>query len=162
MNRYAFRRAALADAPLLAAWRAAPHVAAWWSQETRLDAAWFAAPEVRRWIVGLEGRDFAFIQDYSVHAEPGHHFAHLPPGSRGIDQFIGDPEMLGQGHGPGFIAAHAQRLFAEGAPVVATDPHPDNGRAIAACRNAGFAVSGPPRDTPWGPILPMTKGRATP
>ncbi|WWR55751.1 hypothetical protein RV999_26300 (plasmid) [Sinorhizobium meliloti] len=39
------------------------------------------------------------MQDYTVHGWDDHHFAHLAKGSRGIDQYIGDPEMVGVGHG---------------------------------------------------------------
>ncbi len=46
-------------------------------------------------------------------------------------------------------------LFNEGAPVIGTDPHPANERAIAVYRKLGFEPSGPPRDTRWGLILPM-------
>jgi aminoglycoside 6'-N-acetyltransferase len=39
--------------------------------------------------------------------------------------------------------------------VVATDPHPDNARAIAACEKAGFRIAGNPVQSEWGLILPM-------
>ncbi len=95
------------------------------------------------------------MQDYTVHGWDDHHFAHLPKGSRGIDQFIGAPDMMGLGHGSAFISARLQALFAAGAPVIATDPHPDNARAIAAYRKLGFKSLGPPMDTQWGRILPL-------
>jgi len=83
------------------------------------------------------------------------HFANLPTGSRGIDQYIGDPEMIGLGHGTALINARMQVLFAEGAPVIATDPHPDNHRAIAVYQKLGFEPSGSPQETEWGMIVPM-------
>ncbi|WP_425471749.1 GNAT family N-acetyltransferase [Rubellimicrobium rubrum] len=60
---------------------------------------------VVKWIVEFDGRPFAFAQDYDPHAWDGHHFAHLPPGSRGLDQFIGEADMLGRGHGSAFGAS---------------------------------------------------------
>lgn len=99
------------------------------------------------------------MQDYTVHGWEDHHFAELPKGSRGIDQYIGDPEMIGVGHGSAFIGARMQTLFDQGAPVIATDPHPDNERAIAVYRKLGFEPSGPPQETKWGLILPMLARR---
>jgi len=99
------------------------------------------------------------MQDYTVHGWENHHFFGLPKGSRGIDQFIGEPDMIGKGHGPAFISARVRDLFEEGAPVVATDPHPDNAQAIAAYKKSGFSEFGPPQETPWGRILPMKASR---
>jgi len=140
---------------MLVEWRSNPHVRAWWSAAEPYDAADLADPRVARWIVSNAGRPFAFIQDYTVHGWDDHPFAYLPTGSRGIDQYIGDPEMVGVGHGSAFIAMRMQALFAEGAPVIATDPHPDNARAIAVYRKLGFEPVGPPQETQWGLALPM-------
>jgi len=83
----------------------------------------------------------------------------LPKGSRGIDQYIGDPEMVGVGHGSAFIGARMQVLFDAGAPVIATDPHPENKRAISVYRKLGFEPVGPAEETQWGLILPMLARR---
>ena len=112
-------------------------------------------PWVSRRIVAHNGKPFAYMQDYSVHAEPDHHFAHLPPGSRGTDQYIGGPAMLGRGHGTALIRQRMAELFAAGAPALGTDPHPDNARAIAVYGKLGFLISGLPQQTPWGLVLPM-------
>jgi aminoglycoside 6'-N-acetyltransferase len=63
-------------------------------------------------IVSFEGRPFAYAQDYAVHVWPQPHFAHLPSGSRAIDSFIGEPDMIGRGHGStsAGAGAPAQRL----------------------------------------------------
>lgn len=85
---YTFRPLRADDLPLLARWRAAPRVAEWWGAADEPEEP--AEEGVAKWIVELDGRPFAFMQDYDPHAWEGHHFAHLPPGSRGIDQFIGE------------------------------------------------------------------------
>lgn len=154
-NAYSFRKATLADIGLLQAWQANPHVAEWWDAGAPYDEAALADPRVARWIVSVSDRPFAFMQDYSVHGWQDHHFGDLPKGSRGIDQFIGDPEMIGLGHGSAFIGARLRILFDQGAPVIATDPHPDNARAIAVYNKLGFEIAGPPQATRWGLILPM-------
>jgi aminoglycoside 6'-N-acetyltransferase len=154
-HQYSFRRATADDLPLLAAWQANPHVRAWWDADEPYDASDLADPRVARWIVSTAERPFAFMQDYTVHGWEDHHFAGLPQGARGIDQFIGDPQMVGLGHGSAFIGARMRALFEAGVPVIGTDPHPDNHRAIAVYRKLGFEASGPARQTRWGLILPM-------
>ncbi len=144
---------------MLEVWQSRPHVREWWDREEPYSEADLADLRVARWIVSIDSHPFAFMQDYSVHGWEDHHFADLPEGSRGIDQFIGVPELVSVGHGSAFIGQRLQHLFNEGAPVIATDPHPDNKRAIAVYRKLGFEVSGEPLNTPWGLILPMLARR---
>jgi aminoglycoside 6'-N-acetyltransferase len=162
MSAYTFRPVTPADLPLLREWRSRPHWVKWWGAAEG-DGGFFeeamADPHTSAWIVELDGRAFAYAQDYDPHAWPGHPFAHLPAGARGIDQSIGDPSALGCGHGSAFVRAHCDRLFAAGAPAIGTDPHPDNARAIRAYEKAGFAGSGGPLDTPWGRALLMERWR---
>ncbi len=61
-----------------------------------------------------------------------------PAGTRGLDQFIGEPDMLDRGHGSAFIRVFAERLLANGTPRVVIDPDPTNARAIRAYEKAGF------------------------
>ena len=157
MPTYRFRPVEPNDRDLLTSWVSEPHVAAWWDDVPDADAP--EDPHVARWIVEADGRAFAFMQDYDVHAWADHHFGDLPAGSRGLDQFIGDPAMVGHGHGPAFIARRMDMLFALGAPVLAVDPHPDNARAIAAYRKVGFRIVGASRESAWGPFLPMHAAR---
>ena len=152
---YRFRAATMADLRLLAGWQKAPHVSPWWNSNAPFDEEKLADARVSRWIVSLDDRPFAYMQDYAVHGWPAHHFDYLPEGSRGIDQYIGEPDMLGKGRGTGFIGQRMRELFAEGVPALATDPNPENARAISVYRKMGFRVVGPARETPWGIVLPM-------
>lgn len=147
------------DLALLASWQATPHVQEWWDADEPYGADDLADNRVERWIVSVANRPFAFMQDYSVHGWDDHHFYELPKGARGIDQFIGEPEMIGCGHGTGFIAQRMEDLFKSGVPVIATDPHPGNRRAIAVYVKLGFRFLGPERDTNWGLIQPMVAKR---
>lgn len=156
---YIFRPAALSDLETLTDWHRLPHVAHWWDSAPNFSENDLADPRVARWMVETEGNAFAFMQDYDVHGWPQHHFGYLPQGSRGIDQFIGPPGMIGRGHGPRFIAQRLKSLFRNGTPVIATDPHPENARAITAYKKSGFHIVGDPRPTPWGLILPMEAHR---
>jgi len=154
-SRYSFRPLTPADVPLVQTWLARPHVAEWWDEPDEIFEA-LADPATRLWIVSLDGRPFAYMQDYDPHAWPGHHFSDLPPGSRGIDQYIGEADLLEQGHGAAFIRAHVERMFAEGAPAIGVDPSPDNPRAIRCYEKAGF-TAGEVRDTDWGRSLLMVR-----
>ena len=157
-RRYRFRPLAPADLALVRRWRAMPHVVEWWGAPELEDEAEKAGdPRIAMWIVEQAGRPFAFAQDYDVHGWQPHPFSYLPAGGRGIDQYIGEPDMVGRGHGSAFVAAHAERLFAAGAPAVGTDPHPDNLRARRAYAKAGFAEASGPVDTPWGRAVLMER-----
>lgn len=156
MPPYTFTSVTPADFPLLAKWQRTQHVAEWWDDEGPPTAKELKDPRVTRHIVTHQNKPFAYMQDYSPHDWPDHHFAHLPIGSRGIDQYIGDPAMLGRGHGTAFIRSRIAQLFANGAPAIGTDPHPDNQRAIATYQKVGFTLKGSPKQTEWGLILPMT------
>jgi aminoglycoside 6'-N-acetyltransferase len=157
---YRFRPATLNDLSLLRLWRSYPHMIEWWGppEEDDIEEA-IADPHTSAWIVEYDGRPFAYAQDYDPHAWPGHHFEHLPPGSRGIDQSIGEPDMLDQGHGSAFISQFCDGLFERGVPVIGTDPHPDNARAIRAYEKAGFEIVSEPLDTDWGLCLLMERRR---
>lgn len=152
---YAFRPVEPEDLPMLRRWRAEPLVSEWWgSPELEDPGEVLADPRVAMWIVS-HSAPFAYAQDYSPHDWEDHPFAHLPPGSRGIDQYIGEPGMIGRGHGSAFVRLHCERLLAAGAPAIGTDPHPDNLRAIRAYEKAGFRIASDPMDTIWGRALLM-------
>ena len=153
---YRFRRVTEADLPLLAQWRAMTHVMEWWGNSAiEGEREKLVDPRIAMWIVEHEGQPVAFAQDYDVHGWDPHLFSHLPPGSRGIDQYIGEVEMLGQGHGSAFVRQHVQRLFAHGVPAVGTDPHPANARARRAYEKAGFKFVAGPVLTRWGEAVLM-------
>jgi aminoglycoside 6'-N-acetyltransferase len=140
---YAFRAMTGADMPLARRWLETAEVRRWWGDadgQVSLLEEDLDDPRMRMWIVSHRGRPFAYIQDYDPGAWAMHHLGDLPPGSRGIDQFIGEPDMLNRGHGSAFIRAHVEGLFAAGAPAVGTDPDPANARAIRAYEKAGFTA----------------------
>jgi aminoglycoside 6'-N-acetyltransferase len=151
---YDFRRMTVADLPLLRGWLETEAWRLWWGEpETELEnlAADLHEPAMRLWIVSQDGLPFAFMQDYAIHAWDDHPYRDLPPGTFGVDQSIGVPAMIGRGHGSAFIRQHVARLFAEGAAFVATDPDPDNARAIRAYEKAGFRIlEKEVRITDWG------------
>jgi len=138
---YSFRLAQRNDLQLLRVWLRTPEVARWWGdpeEQAALLEEDFGEPRMVMRIVSIDGRPFAYAQDYEVHSWPQAHFAHLPMGTRAIDSFIGAPGMIGCGHGSAFLRLLAQRLMASGAPAVAIDPDVRNLRARRAYEKAGF------------------------
>ncbi|RVT85838.1 GNAT family N-acetyltransferase [Rhodobacteraceae bacterium CCMM004] len=140
MADYTFRPITLDDLPMFKAWLDAPHIDGWWADggtEARLVEEDMGGDTVDMRIVELEGAPFAYIQDYDAHAFDAPQYADLPPGSRAIDTFLGDPAYLGRGHGAGYVGQRIRALRRRH-PLVCTDPDPANARAIAAYRAAGF------------------------
>jgi aminoglycoside 6'-N-acetyltransferase len=142
---------------MLRAWLATPEVARWWGdphEQYALLEEDLRNPLMVMRIVAFDGQPFAYVQDYHVHTWPQPHFADLPQGARGIDAFIGVPDMIGQGHGAAFLRARAMQLIAAGASLVAIDPDASNTRARRAYARAGF-VETRMAPTPAGPLVVM-------
>lgn len=155
---YRFRSIVPADLPLLRQWRSRPHVIEWWGNpELEPEDLKASDPNIAMWIVEAGERPFAFAQDYDPHAWVDHHFSHLPPGSRGIDQYIGEPNMLDGGHGTHFVRQHVHHLLETGSPAIGTDPHPENGRARRCYEKVGFTTMTGPVRTLWGTAILMEK-----
>ena len=143
MSPYRFRRLARADLPLAARWLRTPEVVRWWGdpeRELALLTQDLDEPAMRQWIVEHGDAPFAYVQAYRAGAWPQAHLRHLPADAQMIDAFIGEPAMLGRGHGSAFLADFAWMLIAEGAPAVAIDPTADNHRARRAYARAGFVA----------------------
>jgi aminoglycoside 6'-N-acetyltransferase len=156
---YQFRALTAADLPMVRGWLAAPHVVQWWGDPDRefgLVQSDIDHPAMDQYVVSIDDRPFAYLQCYDQLAWPENGLGDHPPGTRGIDQFIGEPDLIGQGHGSAFIRAYVDRLLAAGAPRVLTDPDPTNARAIRAYEKAGFHGEHVV-DTPEGPALLMVR-----
>ena len=110
---YRFRPVSLADLPRLRAWLQTPEVVRWWgdpAEQLELIREDLKDPRMVMCIVSFGGRPFAYVQDYAVHNWPQSHFKHLPAGSRAIDAFVGEPDMIRRGHGSVFLRLVAERL----------------------------------------------------
>lgn len=140
-DAYSFRPATRDDLTLLRAWLRTPEVQRWWGDPAKQKALLhddIEEPDISMWMVLHEGRPFAYAQHYHVQAWPQPHFARLPHDACAIDAFIGEPNMIGKGHGSAFLRQLALRLRDDGAETIAIDPNADNVRARSAYRNAGF------------------------
>ncbi len=159
MAEYRFRPMLAQDLPLVQRWLTMPQVSAWWGdpdEQYALVSADLAENAMQQLIVAAGDRPFAYLQCYPQTAWPENGLGEHPEGTRGIDQFIGDPDMVGRGHGSAFIRRFIEGLLAAGTPRVITDPDPGNARAIRAYEKAGFARTGLV-DTPDGVALLMVR-----
>src|ERR1700693_3710425 len=128
------------DLSLVQPWLETPEVVRWWGradEQYALVSGDLDHPDMDQFIVVLGERPFGYIQCYPL-STWNQGFGAQPPATRGVDQFIGVPDMIGRGHGSGFIRQFVDSLLVSGTPRVVTDPDPDNGRAVRAYAKAGF------------------------
>jgi RimJ/RimL family protein N-acetyltransferase len=140
--------------PLMARWRAAPHVAEWFhgaltEEQTRAKYL----PRIRGeepshgFVVLLDGAPLGFIQRYRAGDEDGlPEILDVDPDAHGLDVFIGDETLLNRGLGTRIVREFSDLVLQE--PSVAyliIDPDTENAAAIACYRRAGFT---PLRETP--------------
>ena len=155
---YEFVPMTSADLPLIKRWLETPHVREWWNdpaEQFELVSGDLDHPDMAQFIVRSSERPFAYLQCYNLSAwNTG--FGTQPTGTRGLDQFIGEADMLGRGHGATFIRVFAERLLASGTPRVVIDPDLTNARAIRSYEKAGF-VRDRLVDTPDGTALLMVR-----
>lgn len=134
---------------MLHAWLRRPHVAEWWVGDEGLsleDAKAqylprvMAAERVTPYIAMFDGQPIGYAQSYVVLGSGGGWWEdETDPGARGIDQFLSEASMLGQGLGTSLVMALLELLFRDSAVTkVQTDPDPTNLRAIRCYEKAGF------------------------
>ncbi len=137
---YTFRPMTNADLALIQRWLETPEVQRWWGdpdEQYELVSSDLTHPDMDQFIVSYDSRAFAYIQCYAL-STWNQGFGVQPAGTRGIDQFIGEPDLLGCGHGSNFIRQFVEDLLLNGKPRIVTDPDPTNARAVRAYEKAGF------------------------
>jgi aminoglycoside 6'-N-acetyltransferase len=161
--RYEFTPMTVADLPLIRRWLETPHVAEWWHdpvEQFELVSGDLGHPDMAQFIVATQTRPFAYLQCYNISAWNAG-FGAQPEATRGLDQFIGEPDMIERGHGSALVRAFAEELLANGTPRVVIDPDPTNARAIRAYEKAGFSRDRLV-DTPDGVALLMFRNAGAP
>jgi len=156
---YQFRPISVADLPMIRRWLETPHVAQWWhdpDEQFALVRDDLDHPAMDQFVVTAHDRPFAYLQCYHPNAWPEGGLGIHPDGTRGIDQFIGEPDMIDCGHGSALIRSFVDNLLNTGTPRVVTDPDPRNIRAVRAYEKAGFQKARLV-DTPDGRALLMVR-----
>ena len=155
---YEFRPMTAGDLPVVRRWLAQPHVREWWGdpdEQFDLVSGDLSHPAMDQYIVATDGTPFGYLQCYRL-TDWNICFGPQPDDTRGIDQMIGEPDMIARGHGSAFIRQFIEGLLDSGTPRVVTDPDPTNARAIRAYEKAGFAAD-KFVDTPDGLALLMVR-----
>ncbi len=131
-HRVALRPMTRGDLPDVARWRAAPHVARWWSSDGQPNLAGVTAsygPRIdgdeptRLWVWEVNGRSIGFVQDYRIGDHPEFALLAPDPDAIGFDYLIGEPEWTGRGIGTRCGWAWVRH---------ARERHPDVGAFFAA------------------------------
>jgi len=92
------------------------------------------------YLIRLDGRPVGQLQCYRVDDHP-EYASQLALGGPaiGIDLFIGEPDLIGRGHGPALIRAFLRDAFPRyGVDVCVIGPARSNHAAIRAYEKAGF------------------------
>ena len=142
-------------------WAAEPHVRRWWDapdQVIDMMVELMASDWAEPYLVEADGRPIAYLQAYDS-ARSGPDWPELPPGTWGLDTFIGPPDAIGRGYGSGYLRAFGDRLLARpGVERLAADPAPGNQASIRAFERAGFKADRRIQ-TPDGEALLMIRAR---
>src|ERR1700742_2499452 len=110
---YAFHPMTADHLPMIRVWLETPEVARWWGdpgEQYALVSGDLTHPDMDQFIVAQDDRPFGYIQCYALSAW-NQGFGPQPLAARGIDQFIGEPDMIGRGHGSHFIRRFVDRLL---------------------------------------------------
>jgi aminoglycoside 6'-N-acetyltransferase len=139
------------DLDLVRAWLLRPHVRRWYDDvagETYPDdtiadyrLAMRGEDPTDYFLIELDGRPIGLIQSYLIDDEP-EYAAMLELGrpAFGIDLFIGEPDLIGHGHGPALIRAFLRDVGFTRYKVdlCVIGPSSGNVAAIRAYEKAGF------------------------
>ncbi|MBU1492597.1 MAG: GNAT family N-acetyltransferase [Actinomycetota bacterium] len=134
-----------ADLPRVVEWRSRPEVHEWYggrpvtAEEIRAKHLDNTDP-VTRSIVHLDGEPIGFLQFYEYIDEWKPAIGLRPDEEAwGLDLYLGEPHLHGQGIGTRLVRGVAERLASEhGATRVTIDPHVGNTAAIRCYEKAGF------------------------
>ena len=113
-------------------------------------------PAMDQFIVAISDRPFGYLQCYDPDARWNTGFGAHPRGTRGIDQFIGEPDMIDRGHGSAFIRTFIDRLLATVRHASSPIPIRPTPARYAPMRRRDFE-SQHLVDTPDGPALLMVR-----
>ncbi|MFE2560595.1 GNAT family N-acetyltransferase [Streptomyces sp. NPDC059352] len=148
-----WRRLGESDFPRVGRWLAEPHVARWWNHETSPEAvARDFGPAARGeepsedLLVMVDGRPIGLVQrcrfaDYPEYvAELADADVEVPDGAMSIDYLIGDPRMVGRGHGARMIRAIVGATWTDhpDATAIVVPVHAANRASWRALEKAGL------------------------
>lgn len=149
---YSFTPLTEDDLALARRWLLEPHVRRWWHDDPGEHdypedtlAGWreamAGADPTDMFLIRLDGRPIGVLQSYRVDDHPDYvaQLGRLDAPAYSIDLFIGDADLIGQGHGPAILGAFLPIGFARyGVELCVIGPSKANTSAIRAYEKAGF------------------------
>lgn len=156
-----FRRMTHDDLPDVVRWQRAPHVREWWfnAVTTPEAAAERYGPRIdgdaptRMWVVGIDGRDVGYLQDYPLTEDDEYAANTGHPEAVAFDYLIGEPDLVGQGLGTRMIWEFLRGVLVADypdAPTFLASPSHRNAVSLRALAKCGF-TQGTWIDVPSGP-----------
>ena len=140
------------DVPLARRWLLEPHVRRWWNDDPDEHdypegtlAEWLKAvrgeDKTDMFLIHLDGRPIGMIQSYRVQDYPDY-VAELGPlreSAVSVDVFIGEPDLIGKGHGAALMRAFLPLAFDRYTlDYCVIGPSKSNVAAIRSYEKAGF------------------------
>lgn len=133
------------DLELLCKWLDKPHIKEWWNDGLNHDEIKdkyrkrIGDTIVVSFIVYLDSKPIGFIQYYHANKVRDGWWSEEVEGTIGIDQFIGEKDLINRGIGTEMIRAFVDHLFCNlNAKKIITDVDPKNRRAIRCYEKVGF------------------------
>lgn len=140
-GEYGFKKAGRAEFAKIRQWLSAPHLEDWWTPHMEDLSAMESGVEGRAvYVVAHQGFSFAYVQFTDpAYDEELTAAAVYPQGTVQFDQFVGDAQMIGFGHGIKFIKALvAAAKDMPGARKLLVTPAKSNIFAIRTYTQCGF------------------------
>ena len=148
---FSFRPLAEEDLDLIRTWLLRPHVRRWYDDTpsgrypddsiAEYREAIHGEDPTDEFLIALDGRPIGTIQSYRIDDHP-EYAAQVALGrpAFGIDLFIGEPDLVGRGHGPALIRAFLRDVAFPryGVDLCVIGPTVSNKAAIRAYEKAGF------------------------
>lgn len=163
---FSFKPLTQEDLPTLLSWFKEPHVAKWWPTPEKDEFFAFFLKRIRSqdtfaFMVYLNNQPFGYIQYYHIDRSIEKAGSWLPSAipdatTVGIDQFIGNKDMIGKGYGTAFIKEFITYLITlkPELTTIIVDPDPENAAAIRCYEKVGFFKVGQ-FETKYGNTLLM-------
>ena len=145
IQQFSFNPLQEADLSLLCDWLNEPHVKEWWDDNLTNDeikskyGTRIGDSVIVPFIAYLNKKPIGFIQYYQADKVGDGWWPDEVEGTIGIDQFIGEKDLLNRGIGTKMIRAFVHHLFRNlNAKKIIADVDPKNLRAIRCYEKVGF------------------------
>ncbi len=156
LPKYFFKELVESDLLILKDWLKKPHVKEFWDDNESWQESYnkyvskISSEAVKQYLVYFQNRPIGYIQYYWASKVGDGWWEGYSNDVVGIDQYIGEFDFIGKGHGTQMIKEFINLLKSNlKISKIIADPNPTNSRAIKCYENCGFKNVGE-IDTPDG------------